>query len=127
MFDMLPFPRVTESKTEKQQIVELVSYLTQFKETLEFALMNISSDNLSPELVNKLNSLGADIERSNTVREDEVAQVKAQALTVSDVCNSDLFKLAIESETSKYISFNVNFETGHLEYATSNEEVNNGL
>ena len=127
MFDMLPFPRVTESKTEKQQIAELVSYLTQFKETLEFALMNISSDNLSPELVNKLNSLGADIERSNTVREDEVAQVKAQALTVSDVCNSDLFKLAIESETSKYISFNVNFETGHLEYATSNEEVNNGL
>ena len=127
MLDMLPFPRITESKTEKQQIAELVSYLTQFKETLEFALMNISSDNLSPELVNKLNSLGADIERSNTVREDEVAQVKAQALTVSDVCNSDLFKLAIESETSKYISFNVNLETGHLEYATSNEEVNNGL
>ena len=128
MLDMLPFPRITESKTEKQQIAELVSYLTQFKETLEFALMNISSDNLSPGLISKLNSLGADIEQSNTVREDEVAQVKAQALTVSDVCNSELFKLSVESETSKFISFNVNFETGHLEYAlTNDEEVNNGL
>ena len=126
MVDMLPFPRVTEGKPEKQQIAELVNYLTQFKETLEFALMNISTDNLSAELVSKLNSLGADIEQSNALREDEVAQVKSQSLTVSDVCNSELFKLSVESEASKYISFNVNFETGHLEYATSNEEVNNG-
>ena len=126
MVDMLPFPRVTEGKPEKQQIAELVNYLTQFKETLEFALMNISTDNLSAELVSKLNSLGADIEQSNALREDEVAQVKSQSLTVSDVCNSELFKLSVESEASKYISFNVNFETGHLEYATSNEEVDNG-
>ncbi len=122
---MFPFPRV-EGKTEKEQIEELVNYLTQFKETLEFALMNISSDNLSAELISKLNSLGADIEQSNAVREDEMAQVQSQALTVSDVCNSELFKLSVKSETSKNISFNVNFETGHLEYATSNEEVNNG-
>ncbi len=118
MVDMLPFPSIREGRPEAQ-ISELVSYLIQFKETLEFALMNISTENLSPELVNKLNELGADIEKSNTRREEEVAQVSVKTLTVSDVCNSELFKDAIASETSKNISFNVNFETGHLEYAMS--------
>lgn len=118
MVDMLPFPRVI-GNTPEEQISELLNYLIQFKETLEFALMNISTENLSPDLVNKLNELGANIEKSNTDREDEVAQISTNALTISDVCNSDLFKLSVESEASKYISFNVNFDTGHLEYAIS--------
>ncbi len=124
MVDMLPFPRVSGG-TPEEQIASLVAYLTQFKETLEFALMDISTDNLSADLVNMLNELGAGIEKSNAEREDEVAQISTNALTISDVCNSELFKDAIASETSKYISFNVNFETGHLEYNIS-EEVNNG-
>ena len=127
MIDTFPFLRVT-GRNEKEMIEEIINYLTQFKETLEFELTSISSDNLSSELISKLNSLGADIKQSNTVREDEMAQVQSKALTVSDVCNSDLFKQSVESETSKYISFNVNFETGHLEYALANEgKVNNGL
>lgn len=125
MFDVLPFPRIPEGRPENQ-IAELVNYLIQFKETLEFTLMNISYENLSPDLVNKLHELGADIERSNSVREEEVAQVSVNALTIPDVVNSDLFSKAIKSETSKYISFNINFDTGHLEYAVSDEEGNNG-
>jgi hypothetical protein len=122
---MLPFPRIMGDTPDKQ-IVELVTYLVQFKETLEFALRNISTENLSPELVNKLNELGAGIEKSNENREDEIAQVSSKTLTVSDVCNSEIFKLAVEDMFKGYTTFNVNFETGHLEYNTSNEGVNNG-
>ena len=114
---MFPFPRII-GNTPETQIAELVNYLVQFKETLEFALMNISTDNLSPELVNKLNDLGANIEKSNVDREDELTQISSNSLTISDVCNSDIFKTAIESEVSG-ITFNVNFNTGYLEFTTS--------
>ena len=125
MFDVLPFPRIPEGSPESQ-IAELVNYLIQFKETLEFALMNISYENLSPDVVNKLEELGADIDKSNSAREEEVAQVSMKALTIPDVINSDLFSEAIKNETSKQISFNINFDTGHLEYALVKEEENNG-
>lgn len=124
MMDMLPFPKVI-GKSPEEQIASLVNYLTLFKETLEFALMNISTDNLSPDLVNKLNELGAGIEKNKEEREDEVAQVSAKTLTISDVCNSDLFKDAVAREQTKNITFNVNFNNGCLEY-TTNEEVNDG-
>ena len=123
MMDMLPFPGLTEETPEKQ-IGEILNYLIQLKETLEFAFMNISAENLSPDLVKKLNELGADIKRNNETREDDLSQISSKTLTVSDVCNSDAFKLAVKSESGKYISFNVNFETGKLEYILLNEEGN---
>ena len=126
MMDMLPFPKVS-GNTPEEQIVSLVNYMTQFKETLEFAFMNISTENLSPDLVNMLNELGAGIEKSNEEREDEVAQISTKALTISDICNSDMFKDAVAIEQTKDITFNVNYDTGYLEYYTSNEEVNDGI
>ena len=117
---MFPFPRLT-GQTSEQQITDLVNYLIQFKETLEFAFMNISKDNLSPELVNQLNELGANIEKSNADREEEVAQLsKFSSITVSDVCNSPLFKNEIDNRMSKR-TFNVNFDTGELEYSIQEE------
>lgn len=116
MVDIFPFPRIT-SKTPEGKIAELTDYLIQFKETLEFTLMNISTDNLSADLVAKLNALGADIELSNKDREEEIAQVSVKSLTVSDVVNSDVFKTSVDSRVSK-IKFSVNFATGQLEYAT---------
>lgn len=122
MVDTLPFPRVM-SDTPEEQVAELVNYLIQFKETLEFTLMNISTENLSPDLVNKLNELGADIKQSKTDREDELAQLTVDTLTISDVCESNTFKIAIEDEVAKHmVSFNINFETGHLEFGASYEE-----
>ena len=123
MFDMLPFPGI-KGKTTDEKFSELLNYLIQFKETLEFALTNISTDNLSPELINKLNELGADIEKNKTYREEEVAQISnsnSLSLTVSDVMNSALFKSAIVSEMRKSLTIEVNYETGHLEYNVSNE------
>lgn len=118
MVDMLPFPRITGDTPEKQ-ISELLSYLIQFKETLEFALMNISQENLSPDLVAKLNDLGANIQQSNSEKEDEIAQImKNNTLTVSDVVNSDVFKEAVDNEING-IQFVVNFNTGCLEYTNT--------
>lgn len=128
MVDMFPFPRVTGG-TPNEQIAELLNYLIQFKETLEFTLANISTENLSPDLVNKLNEMGADIEKSNEARENEITQISVNTLTISDVCESDIFKSAVENEVSDNlnktitITFNVNFESGQLEYTISQGEV----
>jgi hypothetical protein len=118
MVDSLPFPRITETTPEKQ-VAELVNYLIQFKETLEFVLMNISTENLSPELVNKLNEMGADIEKSNKAREEELAQITVGTLTISDVVESNAFSEAVKDVMSRSMKFNVNLETGHLEYNIS--------
>jgi hypothetical protein len=117
MVDLFPFPRIV-GKTPEEQIAELINYLTQFKETLEFALMNISTDNLSAELINKLNELGANIEKSIKDKNEEFAQISNKSLTVSDVCNSDLFKTSVDSQISS-ITFSVNFTTGYLDFTTS--------
>lgn len=114
MVDLFPFPRITGNTPEKQ-ISELCVYLIQFKETLEFALMNISTDNLSADLIEKLNSLGADIVTNSRNREEELAQVNTQSLTVSDVCNSDVFKASVDKQVGE-LTFSVNFDTGYLEY-----------
>ena len=117
MFDILPFPNIT-GKTTEEQLAQMNNYLVQFKETLEFILMNISTDNLSKELVDKLNSLGADIEKSNEAREDQIQQVNNKALTVSDVINSPAFEAALDAKMSTF-TLSVNFETGNLEYTSS--------
>ena len=71
---MLPFLRITGNTPEKQ-ITEITEYLTQFKETLEFILSNISLENLSPELVRRLEGLDNTIAQINSNREEEIAQI----------------------------------------------------
>jgi hypothetical protein len=120
MMDIFSFPRIL-GKTPEEQIAELVSYLIQFKETLEFTLMNISTDNLSPDLVKMLNDMGANIEQSNENRAEEVAQLSNNTtLTIADVCNSQMFQNAVKGEVAN-VKYNVNFETGNLEYTVSEE------
>ena len=112
MIDSLPMPHITAAKPE-EQMAQVKDYLFQLKEELEFILTNISVDNLSQDLVSKLNSLGADIEKNNEDKEEQLQQINNKSITVSDVINSSAFQSAIES---KLPSFNVNFETGQLEY-----------
>ena len=120
MMDMFPFPSVT-GKTSEEQIKDILNYLIQFKETLEFALMNISTENLSPDLVNRLNDLGANIQQNNAERESELAQItQKQTITVFDVLNSEAFKASFKNEIEG-INFSVNFDTGHLEYGVSEQ------
>ncbi len=118
MIDMFSFPTDTGSNTD-ERIANIINYLIQFKETLEFALTNISVENLAPDLVNQLNELGANIEQSKTERENELAQISGKSsLTVFDVINSEAFKSGIKNGISN-IKFDINFETGHLEYSMS--------
>ena len=114
MYDLLPFPSITKGNPETQ-IAELTNYLIQFKETLEFVLTNISVDNLSADLVEKLNTLGADVEKSNGYREEELSQIASRSITVSDVVNSEVFEEAVK-DISGDIKFTVNFTSGNLEY-----------
>lgn len=96
MYDLFEYPTITSTKPE-EQVKELVHYLVQFKETLEFALTNISTDNLSTDLVAKLNALGADIKSSNDEREEQIQQVVNNGLTVSDVVNSEAYQSSFKS------------------------------
>lgn len=116
MLDKLPFPHITATKPE-EQLTQLKDYLFRFKEELEFVLGNINVDNLSQELVDKLNSLGADVEKSNTDNDERIQQLSNKTLTVSDILNSSLFSVALKQEVGEQMpSFTINYETGQLEY-----------
>ena len=112
MYDLLPFPNVL-TKTSEEQIGELVNYLIQFKEALEFILTNISVENLSPELTAKIQSLGTS--EAGRDMSEELAQIASRSLTISDVVNSKLFEKSVK-DISADIEFTINFETGNLEY-----------
>lgn len=115
MVDLFPFPS-TPSSTPEGKISDILNYLIQFKEILEFALTNISAENLSPELIAKLNELGSDIVKSNEDRDEQIAQITSSNLSVSDVVNSQVFKEELNEAVSN-VKFTVNLETGHLEYS----------
>lgn len=103
MYDMLPFPNIAATNSE-ELTAQINNYLIQFKETLEFVLTNINTDNLSQDLIERLNTLGADIEKTNEEREDQLNQIANKTLSVSDVINSQAFELAIEgAKPDKYL------------------------
>lgn len=122
MFDILPFPNITSTET-KEQVAQINNYLIQLKEELEFILTNISADNLSPDLRDRLNALGAGIQTSEEKYEQVTQQVSNQSLTVSDVINSPLFESALDGVTDDCItSITINYETGNLEYEKGGTE-----
>ena len=96
MYDMLPYPNISAT-TAEEQAAQINNYLIQFKETLEFILTNITTENLSPSLVDKLNNLGLEIEKTTEDTTDQIQQVSSNAITVSDVINSQAFNAALDS------------------------------
>lgn len=100
MYDLLPFPNILATDTN-DLASQVNNYLIQFKETLEFVLTNISTENLSSDLISKFNELGAEIEKSNEERDDQLNQVSSKAITVSDVLNSSAFGQALENAKPK--------------------------
>lgn len=100
MYDLLPFPNITATDAT-ELMAQVNNYLIQFKETLEFILTNISTDNLSPDLITKLNDLGAEIEKSNEERDEQINQVTNNYITISDVINSSAFEQALDSAIPK--------------------------
>lgn len=112
MMDLLPFPHITATEP-KEQVSQIKDYLFYLKEELEFILSNLGENNLSQGLIDRLNSLGADIDKNDSVSNDHLWQIGSQIVTVSDVINSKAFDMALER---KMPTFSINFETGELEY-----------
>lgn len=100
MRDLLPFPMI-RGKLPEAQIEELVTYLVQLKEELEFILSNISEDNLSEGLRKRLNSLGESIGANTTKSEDELLQVTSKIMSVRDIVGTDVFKEAVRDIINK--------------------------
>lgn len=117
MYDMLPFPHISATNIEELSS-QTNDYLIQFKETLEFILTNIGADNLSQDLTAKLNSLGAEVEKTIEETDDQFQQVALKTITVADVINSSAFDEELKNAISN-VEFSVNFETGNLEYTSS--------
>ena len=100
MRDLLPFPML-RGKLPETQIEELVTYLVQLKEELEFILSNISEDNLSEGLKKRLNSLGESIGANTAKSEDELLQVTSKIMSVRDIVGTDVFKEAVRDIINK--------------------------
>lgn len=95
MFDILPFPNITGT-TPQEQVSQLTNYLIQFKEELEFVLTNLSADNLSGDLRQQLEALGANVETYKEEQQDATEQIVQNGLTISDVLNSPAFKASMQ-------------------------------
>lgn len=117
MYDILPFPNFV-AHNQEEQVAQIMNYLVQLKETLEFILTDISIDNLSQDLIDRLNTLGADIEKTVEENEDQMQQIANKTLSVADVFNSPAFDVEMNKAMAK-VKFSVNFNTGNLEYTTS--------
>lgn len=137
MIDALPFPHITAKDTQ-EQIKQINDYLVYFKESLEFILMNISTDNLSSDLVDKLNRFDSEIETLKMVEDNVIQQVSNKTITALEVIESEEYKASIKEledklkEDIKVVDDKVlttselmdeiietmqaNLETGELEY-----------
>ena len=74
MFDVLPFLMPTSPTTEGQ-VKEIIDYLAQLKEQLEFVLSNISEKNFSESFKQKLKEMDESIKSAEKNRTEELAQV----------------------------------------------------
>lgn len=99
MNELLPSPHIT-ALNDKEQIQQMRSYLFQLKESLEFILTNIGTENLSDTLLKDLKNMGmsiAEVQSDVDMRQKTtVGLINESNLTVSDVINSALFEAEIQ-------------------------------
>lgn len=74
MLDMFPYLKIS-GNTPEEQIKDIEEYLIHFKESLEFAITNISTDNISSDLQKRLDKIESDIKENNDNIADEIAQI----------------------------------------------------
>lgn len=100
MQDILPFPNITAG-TPQEQASQINNYLIQLKESIEFALVNISTENLAPDLAAQMERQVAAIKSVEIEQQEQKQQVAKKVLTVSDVVNSEMFKAALKAVEEK--------------------------
>lgn len=89
MFEFLPHPEI-RATTVAELSGQINDYLFRLKEALEFELSSIDIDNLSPEFRKKLDAIGVDITSINEAKDNEMAQVATNFITIEDVIDSYL-------------------------------------
>jgi hypothetical protein len=98
MFDILPFPNIT-AKDPEERTSQIIDYLLQFKEDLEFILTNLTSENLSPDLRAKITSVRSADDVFTSEQSEQISQMKGGGVSVSDVLNSAAFKAYADGVT----------------------------
>jgi hypothetical protein len=97
---------------EDKKLSAIERFVVAFWEDVERALSDIGSDNLSSELYDKLNSLGASLEKNKTEINENARGGTQGEVNIMDIVTSALFKNAVKG----LLNFRVNFDTGELEY-----------
>ena len=117
MFDILPFPNITAKETD-ERVAQVIDYLLQFKEDLEFILTNLTSENLSPELQSKIASLKTSSELFTDEQSEQISQTaKKGGVTAVDILSSTEFIKYAEDATAY-----VNRKVDDLDYIVSGEQ-----
>ena len=91
----IPFPNIS-GNTSAEKIEQLIVYLIQLKEELEYILSNISLDNLSSDVIEKIESANVNIKKTENTQEEQIQQLLNYVLTVDDVLNSKSFNNILE-------------------------------
>ena len=74
MFEFLPVLDL-KGKTTVQKVDEMEQYLVKFRKELELVLGNISTENLSPTLLNRIESLEKTVKAETEKRDEEISQL----------------------------------------------------
>lgn len=86
----LPFPPILNGEPE-EQIQLIYNYLFQMKESLEFTIDNIGSDNLSTQLIVQIETIQSMIKSANESAEHAQIMAQKNGITIEDVISSELF------------------------------------
>lgn len=121
MFDILPFPNITATTVE-EQVAQINNYLIQLKEALEFALADISVDNLSTDLLATLSSIDSNIKSVKEEQDNQLQQVAGKTLTVYDVINSEAFKTCLPKKYLVSVVEEEDAETGAKTYTFTDSD-----
>jgi DNA-binding FadR family transcriptional regulator len=94
--EQLPF-LFTRGRNDSERLQEVIDYIHQLREELEGILMNLTADNLSSEIIKKIQDVGI----STSINEKD---------------KEEIYQIVQNQK-----SLNVNFETGQLEYTVPSE------
>lgn len=97
MFSELPM-LTTHGETSEEKVAEIENYLYMLREALEMELSNIDTDNLSDDLIRRLEGLGVDISLQEKKTQDYIQQISQRTLSVRDVVESKMFADKLQEE-----------------------------
>ena len=90
MLNLLPFPNIN-GNNDTEKIEQIIAYLMQLKEEVEYSLTHITLDDLTEEVKNKIESVNQNIKETESTQEEQIQQLLNSVLKVDDVLASNKF------------------------------------